>query len=198
MKEENKQVRFSIKAGLVASALAAAVALLLAGAASASAATVPGTVSFNTHLNNHPDTTGLWNVGVIGTDSVWAHDNMTEKFTVTPETGPNGANYKVSIEFVGSFHGFADPRTTLEGGDPLNLGAALDSNGSVKGTISYDVLATNGQLPDASALPGQGASDAHLGAEISTLFHGNESIVNYGPYSFTYHTVAGADYTQVG
>jgi hypothetical protein len=190
-------MKLSIKAGVIAGSLAAAVALPLAGAASASAATVPGTVSFNTHLNGHPDTTGI-SGGAIQPGNVWAYDNMTEKFTVTPETGPNGANYKVSIEFVGSFHGFADPRTALEGGDPANLGGPLVSDGSVKGTISYDVLATNGQLPDASALPGQGASDAHLGTEISALFHGNESIVNYGPYSFTYHKVGGADYTQVG
>jgi hypothetical protein len=171
-------------------------AVLLGTAGQASAATVK-TVTANTHLNDHPDTTGLYNVGAIGTDNVWAHDNATEKFTIV-QTGDNA--YSVTMDYVGSFHGFADPRTAADGGDPANLGAALDSNGSVKGTIAYDVTVAPGQLPDPSALPGQSPSDAHIGDNINKLFDGNVTSISQAPsgYLFTYHTVAGADYIQRG
>ena len=44
---------------------------------------------------------------------------MTEKYTVTPQ---GGNEYLVTIDFVGSFHGFADPTN----------GTALNSSGSDK------------------------------------------------------------------
>lgn len=166
-------------------------------ASSASAATLPGTVTANTHLNNHPDTTSV--SGSATKDSpggpIWAYDNATEKFTVTPEAAPN--TYLVSMDYLGSFHGFADPRMTSEGSaDP---GGPLASAGSVKGTIAYDVTVAPGQLPDPAALPGQSPSDAHISDNIRTLFDGNVvSIAQAGGYTFTYHQVAGADYTQVG
>ena len=169
-------------------------------ATSASAATLPGTVTANTHLNNHPDTTGIYNTGAIGTDNVWAHDNATEKFTVVP-TGVNtsGVNtWRVTMDYVGSFHGFADPRVPSDTPPGDGLGAALVSDGSVKGTIAYDVASNN--TPDPSLLPGQSASDAHIGDNIKTLFGDQQAVVTYVPNSsiFTYHKVAGADYTQVG
>ena len=167
-------------------------------ATSASAATLPGTVTANTHLNNHPDTTSV--SGSATKDSpggpVWAYDNVTEKFTVTPESAPNA--YLVSIDVVGSFHGFADPRMTSEGStDP---GGPLVSDGSVKGDIAYDVTVPPGQLPDPSALPGQSPSGTTLRSLITELFDGNTTSINQASsgYLFTYHKVAGADYTQVG
>ena len=166
------------------------------------------TVTANTHLNNHPDTTGVCDtvttypgVGVIGPDCVWAHDNATEKFTIVP----NGTDtYLVTMDYVGSFHGFADPRMAGElGGN--GQGAALDSNGSVKGTIVYDVTVQPGQLPDPANLPGQSPSDAHISDNIKALFdghvaveNGNAKIFQNGPYTFTYHQIAGQDYTQNG
>ena len=140
---------------------------------------------------------------------VWAYDNITEKFTITPEGQAN--TYLVSIDLVGSFHGFANPRTAdemtaanLAGPAPA---AALTSDGSVKGTIAYDVTVQPGQQPDPAALPAQGASDAHLGAEISTLFDGHIALdANGNPlinqaasgYHFTYNKVEGQVYAQNG
>ena len=76
-------------------------------ATSASAATLP-TVTAVTHLNNHPDTTDVCGVGVIQGDCVWAHDNATEKFTMVQHTD---GSWSVTMDYVGSFHGFADPKT---------------------------------------------------------------------------------------
>ena len=55
-------------------------------ATSASAAVKPVTVTANTHLNNHPDTTDV-SGGAILPGNVWAYDNATEKFTMYP--GPH-------------------------------------------------------------------------------------------------------------
>jgi hypothetical protein len=162
-------------------------------ATSASAAVKPPTVTANTHLNNHPDTTGLCGVGVVTTDCVWAYDNATEKFTMVQQSD---GSWTVTMDYVGSFHGFADPRTTADPGGN-GLGAALDSNGSVKGTISYRVTSPN--MPDPSLLPSQSASDAHLGDNIRALFGNDPATVVTGGdhYTFTYHQIAGQDYTQV-
>jgi hypothetical protein len=171
-------------------------------ATSASAATV-STVTANTHLNNHTDTTSVPTGVTSDNGPVWAYDNITEKYTVTTKTAPSGTTpgtYLVKIDVVGSFHGFANPRTQGEM-DALGLtspdpGAALDSAGSVKGTISYNVTAT--QAPDASLLPGQSPSDATLSQNINLLFGGTVvgAPAQVGAYGFTYHQVEGQDYTQ--
>jgi hypothetical protein len=149
-------------------------------ATSASAAVKPVTVTANTHLNNHPDTTDI-SGGAILPGNVWAYDNATEKFTIV-QTGDHA--YTVTMDYVGSFHGFADPTT----------GAALDSNGSIKGTISYQVTSPN--APDPSALPGQSASDAHISDNIRTLFGGDVTFVGGGDiYNFSYQN---GNYVQVG
>jgi hypothetical protein len=172
---------------------------MAAVAAPAMAGTGPASVTAVTHLNNHPDTTSVCNtvdtypgVGVIGPDCVWAYDNATEKFTVTPGATPG--TYRVTMGYVGSFHGFADPRMAGElGGN--SQGAALASDGGVKGTISYDVTASNS--PDPALLPSQSPSDAHIGDNINKLFGGTvTSMTQAGPYTFTYTKVAGQVYTQ--
>ncbi len=198
--------RIMITAVAGAAALAGSVAL----AAPAMASSAP---TATTHLSNHPDTTsipeplgpGQYLPGATVSSPggpVWAYDNITEKFTITPERTPD--TYLVSIDIVGSFHGFANPRTAdemtaarLSGPAPA---AALDSNGSVKGSIAYDVTAQPGQLPDPAALPAQGASDAHLGDEISTLFDGHTVSINQAAsgYHFTYNKVEGLVYAQNG
>jgi hypothetical protein len=162
---------------------AAAAAAVLAGsaamAAPAMASNGPGTVTAVTHLNNHPDTT---NVAVQGrTDNVWAYDNATEKFTLVQQ--PDGS-WNVTMDYVGSFHGFADP----------TLGTTLDSTGSVKGTISYQV--TSGSTPNPALLPGQSAPDAHISTNIRALFGNDPStVINGGDvYSFSYQN---GNYTQI-
>ena len=57
------------------------------------------------------------------------------------------------MDYVGSFHGFADPTGP-------NAGAALDSNGSVKGTITYQATSLTND-PDPSLLPGQSPRTPH-------------------------------------
>jgi len=152
-----------------------------------------------THTNGHPDTTSLLpGYPLPGQDAtvqtpfgpVWAYDNNTVKLTVTPVSGlADGANYRVSMDVVGSFHGFADP----------NTGAALTSNGSDKGTISYDILAGPGQAPDAAGLPATepgGIGSPTLRDMISQLFDGNETVVGGGDvYNFSYQN---GNYVQVG
>jgi hypothetical protein len=146
-------------------------------ATSASAAVKPVTVTANTHLNNHPDTTDV-SGGAILPGNVWAYDNATEKFTMTQD--PNTKVWTVAIDYVGSFHGFADPSENGQG-------AALDSNGSVKGTITFYVASDN--TPNPALLPGQSALDAHLTDNINTLFGGNlpaGAITGGDAYVFSY------------
>jgi hypothetical protein len=183
---------------IIYTAVAAAAVLAGSAAMAAPAMASNGPSQAVTHLNNHPDTTGVPvtaidpTTGVAGGD-VWAYDNATEKFTVVSK---GGDQYLVTMDYVGSFHGFADPRSSLEGSP--NPGGSLISDGSVKGTISYDVTAAHG--PDMSALPGQSPSGTHISDNISLLFGGSITapITQGGQYTFTYHQVAGADYTQVG
>jgi hypothetical protein len=173
-----------------AAAPAALAAVLLGTAGQASAATTaqltasvqPVTITANTHLNNHPDTTNVCGVGLIQSDCVWAHDNATEKYTLVRQSD---GSWLVTMDYVGSFHGFADP----------NTGAALDSNGSVKGTISYTV--TSNRTPDPSLLPGQSASDAHISDNIRALFGNDPSTVISGgdQYTFSYQN---GSYVQYG
>ena len=170
-------------------------ATLATSAVPASAATLasvkPVTVTANTHLNDHPDTTSLCGVGAVHPDCTWAYDNATEKFTMVQN---GNGSWSVTMDYVGSFHGFADPRTTADP-EGNGLGAALDSNGSVKGTIAYTVTSPN--APDPSLLPGQSAPDAHISDCIQKLF-GNAAIITGGnAYTFTYHQIGGQDYTQV-
>jgi hypothetical protein len=152
-------------------------------ATSASAAVKPVTVTANTHLNNHPDTTDVTGPA-IGADNVWAYDNATEKYTLVQD--PATGVWTVTMDYVGSYHGFADPK----------LGTALDSNGSVKGTITYQVTSNN--TPDPSRLPGQSASDAHIRDNILTLFGDpkalSTAITGGDVYTFSYQN---GNYTQI-
>jgi hypothetical protein len=143
-----------------------------------------------THSAQHPDTTSV----PTSAGNVWAYDNLSEQLTVTPVQLPDGANYQVRIDVNGSFQGFADPRMASEGSpDP---GGPMASQGSVKGTITYDVYSP--QAPDRKNLPAQEPDGTGLGTALSQLFGPGEQIVGGGAYGFTYNQVAGAPYTQVG
>jgi hypothetical protein len=180
-----------IRTILAAAAAPLALGAILLTAGQASAATVPGTVSANTHLNQNPDTTTASGGATIAENygSVWAFDNLTMKFTAVPVTGTSdGANYFVTIDFTGSYHGFADPTT----------GLASTSDGSVKGTIEYDV-ASNGLVPSAANLASQYAPNLATGTPaltdlVNDLFGGTVQTVGGGAYSFSYQN---GNYTQV-
>ena len=145
---------------LIGVASAASLFGVAAVAAPAMASNGPGTVTAVTHVSNHPDTTSLPADYLLSLGSanatldspggpVWAYDNLSERFTVT-DLG--GGNYTVDVTLQGSFQGFADPRTQAEE-DVLGLhhapGTALDSQGSVKGTIQYNVYSPERRDPPA-------------------------------------------------
>jgi len=194
---------------LIGVASAASLFGVAAVAAPAMASNGPGTVTAVTHVSNHPDTTSLPADYLLSLGSanatldspggpVWAYDNLSERFTVT-DLG--GGNYTVDVTLQGSFQGFADPRTQAEE-DVLGLhhapGTALDSQGSVKGTIQYNVYSPEGG-PNPAALPAQQPSDTHLSDEIHQLFPGadaTEIISGGNHYTFTYTKVNGQVYQQ--
>ena len=111
------------------------------------------------------------------------HGQPVLQFSVTPETGPG--NYSVTIYAHGSFQAFADP----------NTGACATFNGSVDGSIQYDVSSTS--APDPSALPAQSPNTSQ-GTMLSELFDGNATMVGGGHYSYTYNRVDGGKYIQNG
>jgi len=184
---------------IILTAVAAAAVLAGSVAAAAPAFASNGPAQFVTHEPDHPDTTSfLPGYPVAGQDAtkpspqgpVWAWDDLSVKLTpvaLDPSQQSDGANYRVDITVTGSFAGFADPTT----------GAALPSSGPVKGTISYDVLATH--APDGAGLPAQeagGLSAPGLHTLISQLFDGYATVVGGGDaYTFSYQN---GNYTQVG
>ena len=174
---------------LTAAALAAVFTGGVVAAAPAFAASGPGAVYAVTHSPQHNDTTsgpggGALRPSVNG--PVWAIDNLTEQFTVTPyATG----EYKVVIDVTGALVGFDAVDGPNGSTNPADgYGNALTSNGSVKGTITYYVLSTTG--PDKSALLPNQAPDTGLGAAIQQLFPGftgyDWSPADAGSYLFSY------------
>jgi hypothetical protein len=174
--------RILITAVAGAAALAGSIAL----AAPAMASNGPQVAV--THLNNHPDTTSA-SGGAILPGNVWAYDNATEKFTLVQDpSDPSGHTWQVTVDYVGSFHGFADPSGP-------NAGAALTCDGPVKGTITFTVKSN--ATPDPSKLPGQSASDAHLTANIAALFGNDSSTAISGGDAYTFSYQNGS-YVQNG
>jgi len=172
--------------------MVAAAAAILTGsavaAAPAMASTTPGQVFAVTHSPQHNDTTSGNGGGALLSSlggPVWAIDNLTEQFTVTPYAA---GEYKVVIGVTGSFAGFADPGADGTTDPALGYGQPLTSTGQVKGTITYYVLSPQG--PDkASLLPNQ-APDTGLGAALGQLFPGGVTYdwapADAGSYTFSY------------
>lgn len=152
----------------------------------ASAQTTPGAVTAITHSSGHSDTTSATGGACTFSPNgyVWAYDNLSERFFVTPESTPG--TYSVTINTTGSFTGFANPSDC----------SALTGDGSVRGTIQYDV--SSGTAPDKANLPAQEPPDTGLGTALNQLFGGNATITGGGHYSFSYTLVDGQVYTQTG
>jgi len=175
--ENNLKSRTKVAIGVLA-ALGGSVGLPgLAGAA-------PGTLTAVTHDHHHADTTSISGPCTLTSDNgpQWAWDNLSFRFSVTPETDPG--NYSVTIYANGSFRAFADP----------NSGACYSHNGSVDGWIQYDVSSTS--APDPALLPAQEPDNTSQGTMLNTLFGGNATIVGGGSYSYTYNQINGSKYTQ--
>ncbi len=179
----------NIRTRIVTTAVAAAGALAL-GTVMASAALAgtgpPGTATAVTHASSHPDTCACTTDVTSPNGYVWAYDNLARKFTVTAENGPG--NYQVTVTDNGSFAAFAEPNNP-----DLTTFYPITANGSVRGTITYDVESPNS--PDPSALPSQEPGDVSTSDMISALFGGTATIVGGGAYTYTY-TAGGNTYAQ--
>jgi hypothetical protein len=91
--------------------------------------------------------------------------------------------------------GAPDPRLPAPGGG-TNAGGPHTDQGNVLGIIEYDVSSTT--APDLSGVPAVQQPNTSLGAVISQIFDGNQSIVGGGHYNFTYSKVCGDVYGQAG
>jgi hypothetical protein len=154
----------------IAATAALGLGVMTAGAALAST----GPVTAVTHALNHPDTTSA-SGGVCGSSAngpTWANDNIARQFRVTP----NGTNeWTVAITDNGSFSGFADPATCQP----------LTSNGSIRGSITYNVGSANS--PDPSGLAPQYRGDVSTSQMVRDLFNDDPSmVITGGPYAYSY------------
>ena len=177
-------IRMRIAAIAVAAVGALGIAVGTAGAALAGPGS--GTVKAVTHTSDHPDTCSCTTDVLSANGYVWAYDNLSRQFTVTPESGPG--NYQVVITDHGSFAAFAEPNNA-----DLSTFYPITATGSIDGTITYDVYSTT--PPDPSALPAQEPGDVTTSEMISALFDGNATIVGGGTYTYTYKA-GGETYTQ--
>lgn len=148
-----------------------------------------------THAANHPDTTSVTTGYMSSNGPVWALDNLSIQMVATPESGPG--NYSVTLTTHGSFAALANPIT----------GAPYSGNGSVDGTITFDVLSPNS--PDPKNVPAQQpqatidgsgnvSGSTSLSDMISQLFDGSAAIVGGGSYTFSYNRIPGPDATGPG
>ena len=179
---------------LVATAAAAVIGGGLAAAIPASASVTP--ITATTYSPLHADTTSVSGSATqaLPNGPVWSYDNLHETITAKPESGPGNWNVTVRVGNGSTYHGFADPRMTSEGSsDP---GGILASQGTVTGTIQYDIQSSN--TPNPSAVPQTEADGTGLGTALNQFFGGNYTIAGGGHYLFNYSNVGGATYTQNG
>jgi hypothetical protein len=181
---------------LVATAAAAVIGGGIAAAIPASASVT--TITAKTYSPLHPDTTSVSGSATQtlpdGNGPVWSYDNLHETITAKPESGPGNWNVTIRVGSGSNYHGFADPRTADEhSSDP---GGILASQGTVTGTIQYDIQSSN--TPNPSAVPQTEADGTGLGTALNQFFGGNYTIAGGGHYLFNYSNVGGATYTQNG
>ena len=185
-----------LRGSLVATAAAAVIGGGLTVAIPASASVAP--ITAHTYSPLHPDTTSVSGSATQtlpnGTGPVWSYDNMHETITAKPESGPGNWNVTIKVGNGSNYHGFADPRMTSEGSS--NPGSILASQGTMTGSIQYDIQSDN--TPDPTAVPPTQQPGTGLGAVLSQLFHGSYNTVGGGHYLFNYTNVGGTNYSQGG
>jgi hypothetical protein len=173
-------------------ALAALITGGMAAAAPAMASSSPGTATVvaSTHEINVPDTTSGTATSVSSPGGpVWAYDNVTKMFRVTPN---GGGNYTVTETVNGTFSAFDEPNT----GDPNNP-TPINVTGQMHGTNTYTV--TSSVAPNAGGLAAQ-YNDQNGAAGISTsdlikhIFGDDTSVVvgGGGNWVFSYHAPGGS------
>jgi hypothetical protein len=166
-------------------ALAVPAGALMALPMVAASAAPSGIVTATTHSSNHPDTTNNSGPGTTPSDNgpVWAHDNLSLQLSAVPD-GQN--SYQVTVIAHGSFAANADPYS----------GEIYTGNGSVTGTLSYEV--SSPIPPSAKNLPAQEPGSAHMGTIVNDFFGENATNVAMNSYSFSYTPIDGGTYTQAG
>ena len=184
---------------LLGSLVATAAAAVIGGgltAIPASASVAP--ITAYTYSPLHPDTTSVSGTATQtlpdGNGPVWSYDNLHETITAKPESAPGNWNVTIRVGNGSNYHGFADPRTAGE--NSTDPGGILASQGTVTGTIQYDIQSTT--RPDPSNVPATQAPGTGIGAVLNELFHGNNTTVGGGHYLFNYDNVGGTTYSQAG
>jgi hypothetical protein len=184
--------------GLGATLATSASASTMATTLSASVKPATATVVASTHVAGVPDTTvgstvtGFYEGadGQITTDPtlsvygpVWANDDVTDTYRVTPL---GGGDYAVDRMVNGTFQAFAEPNTNSSTPVPINV------SGQIHGTISYHVHSLTG--PDASKLLPEQASTTGSHAQLMQLFPGiqDSDISGGNDWVFAYHAAHGS------
>ena len=179
---------------LVATAAAAMIGGGLAAAIPASASVTP--ITATTYSPLHADTTSVSGSATqaLPNGPVWSYDNMHITVSAKPEAAPGNWNVTLRVTKGSNYHGFADPRTAGEGSsDP---GGILASQGSITGSIRYDIQSAN--TPDPTAVPAVEPDGTSLGTMLNQFFGGDSTIVGGGHYLFNYSNVGGTPYSQGG
>jgi hypothetical protein len=173
---------------LIGVASAASLFGVAAVAAPAMASSGPGTATVVASTNeiNVPDTTSGTATSVSSPGGpVWAYDNVTKMFRVTPN---GGGNYTVTETVNGTFSAFDEPNT----GDPINP-TPIDVTGQMHGTNTYTVQSS--VAPNAAGLAAQyddQNGDITTSDLINHIFGGNASVSGGGTWVFSYHAAHGS------
>jgi hypothetical protein len=178
---------------LIGVASAASLFGVAAVAAPAMASSGPGTATVVASTNeiNVPDTTSGTATSVSSPGGpVWAYDNVTKMFRVTPN---GGGNYTVTETVNGTFSAFDEPNT------PDGNEVALNPNvtGQMHGTNTYTVQSS--VAPNAAGLAAQyddqrGAAGITTSDLIKHIFGDDASVVvgGGGNWVFSYHAAQGS------
>ena len=185
-----------LRGSLAATAAAAVIGSGLAAAIPASASVAP--ITAHTYSPLHPDTTSMSGSATQmlpdGNGPVWSYDNLHETITAKPESAPGNWNVTIRVGNGSNYHGFADPRTAGE--NSTDPGGILASQGTVTGSIRYDIQSAT--APDPSNVAATQPAGTGLSAVLAQLFHGNYTTVGGGHYLFNYDNVGGTTYSQAG
>jgi hypothetical protein len=183
-----------LRGSLVATTAAVVIGGGIAAAIPASASVTP--ITATTYSPLHADTTSVSGSATqdLSNGPVWSYDNLHETITAKPESGPGNWNVTIRVTKGSNYHGFADPRTAGQGSsDP---GGVLASQGSVTGSIRYDIQSAN--TPNPTAVPATEPNGTSLGTVLNQFFGGDSTVVGGGNYLFNYANVGGTPYSQAG
>lgn len=182
--------RILITAVASAAALAGTAAVAAPAMASNGSGPSTATVVASTQETNVPDTTSGTATTVSSPGGpVWAYDNVTKTFRVTPN---GNGQYTVSEIVNGTFSAFDEPNTGSSTPTPINV------DGQMHGTNTYYVSST--ATPDPQGLAPQvndnsgGAGSVSTSDLIAQIFHNDPNAVigGGGNWVFAYHAAGGS------